>query len=82
LLEGDGHILPYGIAGLIGCDAGEALWRGLKACEVAGPDTGEKSHGLAFKLVRQAGPGEALGGNLGGNVKPYRQVRLTNKIRL
>ena len=67
---------------MFGGNSGESLWGGIKTRPVARAHLGKKSGRLRLELVGHPRTCQALGGNVRGQVKPNRQVRLTHHIAL
>ena len=67
---------------LRGIQAHETLGRSSSPVGVALGHAAEELHGLRLKTVGNTGNGKALGGHLGGQIKPQRQIGLTHQIDL
>jgi len=62
---------------LVGVDFGEADWILVHALLVASGDLAEKFDRLGFEFVGYTGTSEALGGDFGREIEPYRQIWLS-----
>jgi hypothetical protein len=61
---------------------GQTLGRGSRPVGIALGHAAEELHGLGLEPVGHTRTGQALGGHLGGQIKPHRQIGFTHQIGL